>query len=293
MEYEFHVLEEQTRKQKNIYEKQEDKNEEYNNKEILKEGFCCCTVETYLSLNFKLIGPLFVIFHLVGVFQLVNLLEVTQNEMIFGIKSFLIEDYNRTNQNMTFNNSIDINYQFENLCFKKIPDFNLLFLSSIIGNLFLKWLGYKISSIIFMSINSVVILIYNSFHFPEEKYVSFYSVLYIILYYIFLYISVGSMALFSQQIYFDGLKKYFSVVSEDKNKNKDKSFFSYLCFTAFPAYFIYIGLNYYFKDKYYENFFLINIYVYLAFTSFSIIIYFIYSFAFKKGEKILKNIVQY
>lgn len=139
MEYEFHVLEEQTRKQKNIYEKQEDKNEEYNNKEILKEGFCCCTVETYLSLNFKLIGPLFVIFHLVGVFQLVNLLEATQNEMIFGIKSFLIEDYNRTNQNMTFNNSIDINYQFENLCFKKIPDFNLLFLSSIIGNLFLKW----------------------------------------------------------------------------------------------------------------------------------------------------------
>lgn len=140
-----------------------------------------------------------------------------------------------------------------------------------------------------MSINSVVILIYNSFHFPEEKYVSFYSVLYIILYYIFLYISVGSMALFSQQIYFDGLKKYFSVVSEDKNKNKDKSFFSYLCFTAFPSYFIYIGLNYYFKDKYYKNFFLINIYVYLAFTSFSIIIYFIYSFAFKKGEKILKN----
>ena len=134
LEYEFNVLQEQTRKQKNIYEKIE-QNEEYNNKEILREGCGCCTVETYLSLNFKLIGPLFVIFHLVGVFQLINLLESTQQEMMFGIKSFLFEDLNRTNQNMTFNNGTDINYQYENLCFKKIPDFNLLFLTSIIGNL--------------------------------------------------------------------------------------------------------------------------------------------------------------
>ena len=288
LEYEFNVLEEQTKKQKNIYEKIE-QNEDINNKEILKEGCCCCTVETYLSWNFKLIGPLFVIFHLVGVFQLINLLESTQQEMIFGIKSFLFEDYNRTNQNMTFNNSTDINYQFENLCFKKIPDFNLLFLTSIIGNLFLKWLGYKFSSAIFMVVNSVAIIIYNSFNFPEEKYDNFYSVLFIILYYIILFISVGSMALFSQQIYFDGLKKYFIAVSDDEKKAKNKSYFSYLCFTAFPSYFIYIGINYYFKDYYYQNFFLMNIYVYSASTGVSIIIYFFYSFAFIAGEKILKE----
>ena len=57
------------------------------------------------------------------------------------------------------------------------------------------------------------------------------------------------MALFSQQIYFDGLKKYFNVISNDKEK-KNQSYFSYLCFTAFPAYFIYIGINYFFKDNY-------------------------------------------
>ena len=289
MEYKFHVLEEQTKNQKTIYETQTDKNEGLNNKEILKEGCCCCTMETYLSLNFKLLGPLFVIFHLVGVFQLVNLLESTQNEMMFGLKSFIMEDYNRSSQNITLNNITDIYYQYENLCFKKIPDFNLLFLSSIIGNIFLKGLGYKLSSLIFMAINSAVIIIYNSFDFPKEKYVNFTSVIYIILYYILLYISVGSMALFSQQIYFDGLKKYFLAIYEGEDKIKDRSFFSYLCFTAFPSYFIYIGINYFFKNNYYQNYFLINIYVYLTFTGLSVIVYFFYSFALIKGKKLLKK----
>ena len=63
--------------------------------------------------------------------------------MVFGIKSFLIEDYNRTYQKMIFKNSIDINYQFENLCFTKLPDFNLLFVTSILGNLLLKWADIK------------------------------------------------------------------------------------------------------------------------------------------------------
>ena len=289
LEYKFNALEEQIKNQKDIYEKKEQKEEEFNNKKILEKGCCCCTVEKYLALNLKLIGPLFVIFHLVGVFQLINLLESTQNEMMFGIKSFLFEDYNRTNQNMTFNNNIDINYQFENLCFKKLLDFNLIFSSSILGNLLLKWKGYKISSLIFMAINSVVIIIYNSFDFPEEKYDNFYKVLYIILYFIILYISVGSMALFSQQIYFDGLKKYFDAITHDKENNKDQSYFSYLCFTAFPSYFIYIGLYYLFKENFYQNFFLVNIYIYLAFTSLSIIIYYFYSFAFISNGKILKN----
>jgi hypothetical protein len=74
LEYQFHVLEEQTKKKKNIFEENIDKNIVYNNKKVLQEGCCCCTMETYLSWNFKFLGPLFVIFHLVGVFQLVNLL---------------------------------------------------------------------------------------------------------------------------------------------------------------------------------------------------------------------------
>jgi len=140
-----------------------------------------------------------------------------------------------------------------------------------------------------MVINSVVIIIYNSFDFPEEKYDNFYKVLYIILYFIILYISVGSMALFSQQIYFDGLKKYFESIFYDKEKNKVQSYFSYLCFTAIPSYFIYIGLNFLFKENFYQNFFLLNIYIYLTFTILSIIVYYIYSFAFIENGKILKK----
>ena len=57
--------------------------------------------------NFKFIGPLFVIFSLVGVYQLINILKATQNEMIFGIKSFLLENITRHNNTDNKTKKID------------------------------------------------------------------------------------------------------------------------------------------------------------------------------------------
>ena len=280
-----------------------------NNKSInidsIKTYCCCCEPNTYLSFNFNCIGILFVIFNLIGVYQLINILNSTKEEMVFGIKSFLFAK-NRT----YYFPENDYKEKYENYVFNNIPDFNLLFLSSIIGNLFLKGFGYRISSIIYMFINSIFIFIVRTFDFPNNY--NFFKLILIIIYYVLLFLSIGSIALFSQQIYFDGLTKYYSEYKEKKNyinendsiginndsqdnleqdlniKKKGKeSFFFYLCFTEIPAYFINLGINYFLK-KYniYNNIFDIfinTIIIYGVTTSLSILLYSLYSIVFIKN----------
>lgn len=128
--------------------------------------------------NFNIIGILFVIFNLIGVYQLIALIKVTEKEIGFGIKSLLFnkEEKNYTNQcfdatvnytnyylKRTENQTFQKFYEIES--YKTIPDFNLLFLSSIIGNIFLKVYGFKISSIIFLFINSGIIYLYKIYIF--------------------------------------------------------------------------------------------------------------------------------
>ena len=103
------------------------------------------------------------------------------------------------------------------IMFNNIPDFNLLFLSSILGNLMLKAWGFRFSSIVFMVINSAFVFIVRTFDFPDNYH--FFKLLLIILYYVLLYLSIGSIALFSQQIYFDGLTKYYSKDKKEKNNS--------------------------------------------------------------------------
>ena len=293
--------------------------EELHNRKIKEKDYCCRCIpfERYLCFNFKFIGPLFIIINLIGVYQLINLLKATQKEMIFGIQSFLFEK-NRTiiddinediipEDNITIDNItkhiIDIdniirndaninitNIKYnplEDLCFKNIPVFNLMFLTSIIGKFFLKILGFRISTFIFMIIISIIIFFYESFDFPQERYDNFYQVLLLILYYLFLLITVGSISLFSQQIYFDGLRKYINRYDEDQKRRK--SFFSYLCFTEIPAYLINIWINYYCKIRGNENFFMNSFLIYNIFTLISMLIYTIYSGVFIKGNKTSEN----
>ena len=224
--------------------------------------------------------------------------------MIFGIKSFFLENITRHNKvNETFinqtiyihdevNNNIytekdiisEIMNNFENLCFQNLPDFNLLFLTSGIGNLFLKFLGYSISTIIFTGINVLLIFFYPSIDFPIEKYSDIYSLLIIVLYFLLLYISVGGISLFSQQIFFDGLKKYIDL-KYDKEVSRNITYFYYLCSTSIISYIIYIGINYFLREYLYKNFFICNIRIFSASFGVSIIIYIIYSLSFIKVEK--------
>ena len=297
--YQFDRLGKEIQKKKTIYDLNEIKdtgNDDTYNKEIVQKECCCCESSTYLKWNFNFIGPLFVIFNLVGVFQLINILKATQNEMIFGIKSFLLNSSrsdnninNKTIANNTItNNNTDEYYSniiqnFENLCFQNIPDFNVLFLTSAIGNIFLKYCGYRWSTFIFSIINTLIVIFFGAFDFPEEKY-DFYSLILIILFFVLLFISVGSIGLFSQQVFFSGLKKYIDI-KYDENVSRNYIYFPYLCFTFIPSYLIFLGINYLLRKYFYDEYFISNIIVFASFLLISIAIYQIYSLAFVKSEK--------
>ena len=308
--YQLYKVKEELKKRKSIYDledidfEKEDKSS--NNKDIdiigKKKNFCGWEYTKYLSFNFNFLGILFVIFNLVGIYQLIGLLNSTQKEMIFGIKSFLFEK-NRTSIFNYTNSSIDyIENHFENYTFKNLPNFNLLSLTSILGNLCIKMMGFIISTFIFMAVNSIILLLYISFQFPPEKYDNFYQLLLLILYFVLLLITVGSISLMSQQIYFDGLRKYLNLKEnqfiyiinpndnekekESKNKQEKMTFFQYICFTQIPAYLIYFGINFFLmKKNYYGNLFLMNIIVYVSSTIISLAIYFFYSLVFIKGDE--------
>ena len=259
--------------------------EEITKKEIKRNcSFFCCGYNKYLGFNFKVIGLLFVIFNLVGIYQLISLLNATEEELLFGIKSILFEK-NRTN----YTEIIVENY--ENYNVKNIPNFDieLFFLTSIIGKLFLKRFGFRLSSIIFILINSIAIFLLSSFKFPENRY-TFYQFLLLLLYYILFYISVGCISLFPHQIYFEGLRKFYIYIDE-RNKENNYSFFSYLCFTIIPAYLIHFILNIYFDyQNYYNNIFIIIIIVYAILTLFStLLLYSIYSCVFTYHSTIKSN----
>ena len=210
----------------------EKKDEQISNKSLLErndnEKYCFCKYKTYLKINFNLTGLLFVISNLIGVYQLIGILKATENEITFGMQSFLFGKNrtiinNGTNKSIPFNSSnyTDYNSQsfeniYENYSFKTIPDFNLLYLSSIIGNLLLKSIGFRFSTIIYMIINVLTLVLFESFDFPEKY--NFYSILLLILYYILFFISVGGISLLSHQIYFDGLTKYIHYkISHEKS----------------------------------------------------------------------------
>ena len=279
-------------------------NNYYSNKDIVQKDCCCCESSTFVEWNFKFIGPLFVIFSLVGVYQLINILKATQNEMIFGIKSFILENITRHNNkdnkikiidNITMFDSInatdakditsEIMYNFQNLCFQNLPDFNLMFLTSGIGNIFLNFCGYRLSTVIFVAINCLIVFLYQLMDFPEEKYSDIYSLIFIISFFLLLFISVGGISLFSQQIFFDGLRKYMNLKNYDEEISKNITFFHYLCSTSIIAYIIYLWINYILREYLYENYFIINIYIFSSFFGVSIIIYFIYSISFINIEK--------
>ena len=113
--------------------------------------------DRHLFLNFNIVGPIFVIFNLVGIYQLIWLLKSTKKEMTMGLNSFL---FNKARNISEY--EIYVEHSFNN-----IPDFNLFFVTSMIGNLLLKYCGYKIASFIYMIINVLIFFILNSHSFPN------------------------------------------------------------------------------------------------------------------------------
>ena len=88
-------------------------------------------------------------------------------------------------------------------------DFNVLLMTGVLGNFLLTSTGFRISSLIFMAINCISLLLLLNFNFEVFKNsYSFLSVLYICICWFLLFIGVGASAILPQQILIDKYRKY-------------------------------------------------------------------------------------
>ena len=146
-----------------------------NNFKIDSDNYCfCCEPKTYLKFNFEFIGLFFVIFYLIGLYQVLWINNSTYEEMIFGLKSFIF----RTNRTDYYPKDFDYEEKYKNNIFMNLPDFEFFKLSSIIGNLSLKCCGYTISLIVFIFLNTGAIFLFRIFNFPDS-----YDIYQLILFY--------------------------------------------------------------------------------------------------------------
>lgn len=146
-----------------------------NNFKIDSDNYCfCCEPKTYLKFNFEFIGLFFVIFYLIVLYQLLWINNSTYEEMIFGLKSFIL----RTNRTDYYPKDFDYEEKYKNNIFMNLPDFEFFKLSSIIGNLSLKCCGYTISLIVFIFLNTGAIFLFRIFNFPDS-----YDIYQLILFY--------------------------------------------------------------------------------------------------------------
>ena len=277
---------------------------------------CCCNSDTFLNFNFKYIGFFFVMFFFIGLYQLLWIINSTTEEMIFGFKSFFLE----TNRTIYYPEGFNYTQNYENNIFKDLPNFNLFYIWSIAGNAILKCMDYHGALILYMVINAGFIYLFRLFIFPESYSPSQFGLIF--LFYSMLSFSIGSITLFAQQIYFNGLNKYYfkkkeiktkknlnnnNIIINDIGDNEENNdgkenkvyFFVYLWTTEIPAYLINLLINYYLRrvnyfSEYYLDFFTTSIILFSICSLISIFIYLYYSRVFYKNKNFQNKIkIQY
>ena len=166
------------------------------------------------------------------------------------------------------------------------PDFNLIMIMDFLGCILLKAKGFKVSAFIFLLVNGISLFFIYFFDFNDYNDDNVYSLnklLYLLLFFILLFIGVGSSALLSQYILIDSFLKlkyhlqgkqgnnnnllqsdkekerresikknmegkYFSDILKSSEKKKFDYFFM-ICVTTFLAYFIKYFLNLFIYNK--------------------------------------------
>ena len=187
-------------------------NEQKNNVEENSETYKLCGKK---CLKVYLFGLLFFIFYLTGFFQLLDLFDACEEELGIVFHSFFYNQKRESDE--TF---VEI---YLNCCLKTIPEFDLAFLTSIIGIFPLESCGFFITSIIFFVVNLILFVGFTKIDFEKEKF-DVIDFLYILFYFILFFITFGSISLIAHQKFsegilaFDKLKEKF----EEKQKNVEE-----------------------------------------------------------------------
>ena len=195
----------------------------YNADEItmreLKNGLNDCL----LCFMFYFIIPIFSMIYLIGVFEIKSIM----NAILVVMKNSMANYFNKNLFSKDVNLNFNEDYNFYNILLTNSinisPDFNLIMIMDFLGCILLKAKGFKISAFIFLLVNSISIFFIYFFDFNDYNDDNVYSLnklLYLLLFFISLFVGVGSSALLSQYILIDSfLKLKYHLQEKHKNKN--------------------------------------------------------------------------
>ena len=183
------------------------KTQEKKNKKIKKNisGFFICFM-------YYFIAPLFSIFNLMGVFQIISIMKVVSFIFKNVIKFFYQFHFTEKTDEFIYEKQINFKKIFYQNSYNEMVDFNLVMISGFIGNLILKSTGFYVTSIIFLVINSIgIVIIFSSDFLNNEKVFenekgeiipnfSIAQVLILLFCLIIIFIGAGGSALLSQII---------------------------------------------------------------------------------------------
>jgi len=187
-----------------------DENEGYNKKIVN-----CTNNKNWLFFNFIILGNLFVIFHLIGIQEMIKVMNAILNELIQeGKLKFL-----QTKRTNTFYEEIRFS------TFRNIPDIDVALFFNFLGETIFKCFGYFFTNLLFEGINLFfIILFFYGFHFHVEDELNenyFKSeIIILILSYLVIFVCIGSVSMLSLQEYFRDINFYFEF-KEKNNNNKD------------------------------------------------------------------------
>ena len=207
-----------------IYEKYIE-NEYITKSHIGKNKQGCCLYFTFFT-----VGPLFGIIYLIGIFQLKPLMKA----LFDLIKVSSVDYYNCYISSSNCNNTISTNenstyYFYEyyyNYSMNETIDFNLIMITGFIGNILLRWSGFKFSTLILSVFNfgSILWLLNLDFEFKAEG-AFILKILTLCFIYILLLIGIGSSSLLSHQILIEShlkYKQFLKEIKEEYEKQKEK-----------------------------------------------------------------------
>jgi len=174
-----------------------------------------------LCFMFRALLPIFTIIHLIGIFQIMSIMNVLWDTIKNSFKCYLDLEDKEDKSSYEF-------YNFYSYYFKSSLDegveFDLMETMGFLGTIFLKYLGFGISTFTFLIINSIslflIINFFNRYNSSNDKY-TFLQIIYLCLCYFLLFIGVGASALLSQQILVDNWANYNSFIKENEEKSEN------------------------------------------------------------------------
>ena len=204
---------------KNIHERLENKSDldDFLESQIIEvthpeENYLKIKDRCLLLFIIKIIGTIFVTLYLIGIFELICVMDAIKLEFFASFRLYLLRK-NEEGRKDFYTNLINIS--------KKIPSFSPFFLSSLLSKLIINILGLYVTTILVLLINgSIIYFSLNNFPFHKEDNLdenyTLRECLNLLFMFIGIYISIGIIALVPLETVQQGFKEY------DKNEKSEK-----------------------------------------------------------------------